>query len=460
MSASCGETSQRALFRGRIVCFLTILLAFFAHASGAFGQTKTNASIQAAPLNAEPVQSQTVTPLQDLLIEAEQNNPQIQAARQGWQAAKQVPSQVSTLPDPQFQIQQLSVGSPRPFAGYTNSDFAYFGLGVSQDIPYPGKLRLKGEIATRDAAVAQQQYESVRRAVLAGVTSAYFQLAYLSTTLGILESDGQLLQQVEKAADARYRSGMGNQQDLLQAQLEQTKLLREITMHHLDVAKVQAQIKQLLNRSQSSPDIEPAQLPATPLPYTYDDLLAAAKAQNPEIAGATQMVEKEKLQVDLAHKDFYPDFNVQYMWQRTDPAQYRAYYMLTFSVRVPIYRSRKQRPELAEAEANLSRSRSEADAQSEQIAYELRIEYDTAQKSAELLKIYREGLLLQARAEFQSGLAAYQNNRQEFQAVLTSFLDVLHLDEEYWQSAAERQTALARIEELTGLSLREEGATR
>ena len=41
------------------------------------------------------------------------------------------------------------------------------------------------------------------------------------------------------------------------------------------------------------------------------------------------MVEKQKLQVDLAHKDFYPDFNVQYMWQRTDPTQFRAYYMLT-----------------------------------------------------------------------------------------------------------------------------------
>ena len=158
---------------------------------------------------------QTVTPLDDVLREAELNNPQIQAARQGWKAAQQVPSQVSTLPDPQFQIQQLTVGSPRPFAGYTNSNFAYIGLGVSQDLPYPGKLRLKGEIAKRDADVVRQEYESVRRSVFAEVKSAYFQLAYLSKTLGILDSDGELLQQVEQAADARYRSGMGNQHDLL-----------------------------------------------------------------------------------------------------------------------------------------------------------------------------------------------------------------------------------------------------
>ena len=242
--------------------------------------------------------------------------------------------------------------------------------------------------------------------------------------------------------------------------MERTKLLREITMHHLEMAKAQAQIKQLLNRTQSSPDIEPSELPETPLPYTFEELLSAMKAQNPEISEAEKMVERQKLQVDLAHKDFYPDFNVQYMWQRTDPAQFRAYYMFTFGVRVPIYRSRKQRPELAQAEAELSRSHSEWESQSQQAASEVKVQYETAQKRAELLKIYKEGLLPQARAEFQAGIAAYQNNRQDFQSLLASFLDVLHIDEEYWQSIAERETALARLEELTGLSLREEGAKR
>ncbi len=458
MSALRSEKPQVGVFLWSAL-WLTVILVSSANVSRTFGQDQSNQAVQSIPPQEEQMH-QAVTPLKDLLAEGEQNNPQIAAARQGWEAAKQIPSQVSTLPDPQFTMQQLSVGSPRPFAGYTNSDFAYFGLGVSQDFPYPGKLRLRGEMAKRDADVVQQQYESVRRSVLAGIKAAYFQLSYLSKTLGILESDGELLQQVEKAADARYRSGMGNQHDLLQAQLEQTKLLREITMHHLEVAKVQAQIKQLLNRSQSSPDIEPADLPDTPLAYTFDELLATTKDENSEIAGAQKMVEKQSLQVDLAHKDFYPDFNIQYMWQRTDPTQYRAYYMLSFSARVPIYRTRKQRPELAQAEADLSRSRSEAESQTQQVAFELRTEYETAQKTAEILKIYREGLLPQARAEFEAGVAAYQNNRQDFQTLLTSFLDVLNLDEEYWQSAAERETALARLEELTGLSLHEEGASK
>ncbi|MBZ5662530.1 MAG: TolC family protein [Acidobacteriia bacterium] len=392
--------------------------------------------------------------LADLIAEAERNNPQIQAARHGWQSAQQVPTQVSTRPDPQFVLQQVSVGSPRPFAGFTNSDFAYVGLGISQDLPYPGKLRLRGEIARKDAEVTQQKYETVGRAVQTAIKAAYFQLGFLFKQRMILDGDGQLLQQVEQAAEARYRNGLGMQQEVLQAQLERTKLLREITMNQLEDGKVQAELKQLLNRQQSSPDIETNELSDTTTPYTYDQLLAAAKLNNPEITGAQKMIEKQGLQVDLARKDFYPDFNLQYMWQRTDPTQFRAYYSVTLGVRFPIYRGRRQQPELAQAEADRSQAKSDFENQAQQTAFQLRQQFLSAEKSEELLKIYREGLLPQARAELQAGMAAYQSNRQDFQALLASFLDVLKFDEEYWQTNAEHETALAQMEEITGMSLR------
>ena len=392
--------------------------------------------------------------LADLLAEAERSNPQIQAARHGWDSAKQVPTQVSTLPDPQFVLQHVSVGSPRPFSGYTNSDFAYLGLGISQDLPYPGKLRLRGEIAKKDADVTQQRYESVRRTILAEVKIAYFQLGYLAKQQMILEGDGKILEQIEQAVEARYRSGMGNQHDVLQAQLERTKLLSEITVNQLESGKIQAQIKQLLNRAQSSPDIETTELSESLATRTFDELLAAAKANNPEIASAQKTVERQGLQVDLARKDFYPDFNLQYMWQRTDPTQFRAYYMVTLGVRIPIYRGRRQQPELAQAEADQNRAKSEYETQTQQIAFQLRQQFLSAQKSQELLNIYREGLIPQARAELEAGMAAYQSNRQDFQALLASFLDVLKLDEEYWQTLSEHETALAQLEQMTGLSLR------
>src|ERR1700686_167984 len=75
-----------------------------------------------------PVAS-TPTPLSQLLAEATDNSPQISAADHGARAARQVAPQVTTLPDPKFTYQQFRVGSPKPFAGYTNSDFVYMGVG-------------------------------------------------------------------------------------------------------------------------------------------------------------------------------------------------------------------------------------------------------------------------------------------------------------------------------------------
>ena len=392
------------------------------------------------------------TPLADLIEEAERHNPQILAARHGWKGATQVPSQASTLPDPEIMVQQFAVGSPRPFAGFTNSDFAYVGFGVSQDIPYPGKLRLRGELAERDVAIAREHFEVVRRSMIEQVKATYFMLAYERQELEILAHDGKLLEQVAKIAEARYRVGQGNQQDVLKAQLEQTKILRDTATHQQQVGILQAQLRQSLNRPANQPDVVPETLVDTPLNYTVDELLDRARTANPDVLGQSQMVRRNSLAVELARKDFYPDFNAQYMWQHT-ASQFRDYYMLSFGVRIPLYRSRRQQPELTQNVEELSRARREYEAQVQQTFFELRDQFLEAETAERVLTMYREGLIPQAAAVFNAGLAAYGANREDFETLVNSFLDVLRLDEEYWRTLLGHETALARLEQLTGIDL-------
>jgi outer membrane protein TolC len=99
----------------------------------------------------------TSSSLRELVQEAEHKNPQIAASFHAWQAARNVPKQVSALPETQVSVQQFSVGSPRPFAGYSNSDFAYIGVGASQDIPYPAKRRLRASVAEHEADSMEAQ---------------------------------------------------------------------------------------------------------------------------------------------------------------------------------------------------------------------------------------------------------------------------------------------------------------
>ncbi len=387
-----------------------------------------------------------------LIEEAETNNPQIIAAKHGWRAAMQVPSQVSTLPDPQSTVQQFAVGSPRPFAGYTNSNFAYIGFGFSQDLPYPGKLRLRGEAAQKDADVERDRVEATRRLVVEQLKAAYFQLAYEYQELALLERDAKLLDQVAKVGEANYRVGKGNQQDVLKPQLEQTKLLAETEMHHQEHRSLQAKLKQLLNRLPNQPDIIPDDLTETPVHVSVDELLDTVRNQNPEIHGQQEMIRGKSLQLEIAHKDFYPDFNVQYMWQHT-AEQYRDYYMLTLGVRIPVHGSRKQWPEVEQAVEELHRSQHDYEAQIQQAYFDVRDQYLKAETAARVLNIYRQGLIPQAANTFKAGLAAYEVNKEDFETLLNSFLDVLRLDEEYWRNLLEHETAIAELEQITGRNL-------
>jgi len=365
----------------------------------------------------------------------------------------QVPSQVSTLPDPQVTFQHLAVGSPRPFAGFSNSDFAYLGFGISQDLPYPGKLKLRGEAAQRDASASHERLEGVRRSTLEQLKAAYFQLAYIQHTLGILQRDDQLLLQIEKIAEARYRVGKGSQPDVLKAQLQRTKLLREVAHHAQQEGSFEAQLKKILNRPPDSADIQAEDLTETPLRYTSQELLARVRSENPDVTTGREMVRRQSLQVELARKDRYPDFSVQYMWQHT-AEQFRDYYMLTVSARLPIYRRRKLNPELTQATEELNRSQHEYESHVQQAYFDVRDQFIAAETSAHLLKIYREGLIPQAMATFSAGLSGYETGRQDFETLLASFLDTLNFDEEYWRTLADHEIALARIEQLTGVTLR------
>lgn len=391
------------------------------------------------------------TPLAVLLAEAESNNAQISAADHSWKATTHVAQQVTTLPDPQFTVQQFSVGSPKPFAGFSNSDFAYIGFGVSQDLPYPGKLRLKGEEANREADTQHAQADVVRASMAGEVKLVYLRLAYLEATLSILGRNDAVLQQLIQNGLSRYSVGKGSQADVLKAQIEHTKILREVTMHHQEMGQLEADLKQLVHRSQNCADIMPEQLAPTPLTYTAQELQALVQEHNPAVRMDAKAVQKQNAQLKSAQRDGKPDFNVGYMFQQTGGG-YRDYYVLTLNMRLP--RHRRVDGEIAEAVELLDRSKQELDSQMQQQLAEVQKQYIATTGTAELLKEYQEGLIPQAEAAFHSEQVAYQSNKQQFALVLASLLDVLTFEHDYQQALLDHETALARLETLTGATLR------
>lgn len=391
------------------------------------------------------------TPLSELLTEAAQNNSQITAADYAWQAAKNVPRQVSTLPDPTVTYQGFSVGSPKPFAGYTTSNFAYVGIGASQELPYPGKLHLRGEVAKRDADVRGMELNATTASVADAVKADYLRLAYLHKTLGILVENQRVMDQLIQDATAHYQVGQGLQEDVLQAQVERTKIVREITLHHEQMGQIEANLKGLLHRDQSSPDIVAENLTESPLLPTSAELLQMVRSHNPQVQVDAGSVNKEDAALASAKREGKPDFGLAYMYQQND-RKYPDYYMFTLDVRLP--RRRRVHAEVSEATEKLAQSKETLDAHLQQQLAQVKQEYVTATSDSELLKEYREGLIPQSGAAYRSTLNAYASNRDQFTHVLLYFVNVLSLKLDYAQVLADHEIALAHLETLTGATLR------
>jgi outer membrane protein TolC len=126
--------------------------------------------------------------------------------------------------------------------------------------------------------------------------------------------------------------------------------------------------------------------------------------------------------------------------------------MLTFNMTLP--RRQRVHAEVAEAAELQSRAKEELDAQLQQQRAEVQKQYATATSAAELLTEYGDGLIPQAEAVFRAGLTAYQSNAQQLSAVLVSLNELLNLQRDREQALLDHETAIARLETLTGATLR------
>jgi cobalt-zinc-cadmium efflux system outer membrane protein len=390
------------------------------------------------------------TSLADLLSEAREHSPSVLSANAAVKTMTFAPAQARAFPDTEFMVQSLSVGNPLPGAGYRTSDFAYIGFGASQELPYPGKRRLRGKVAESGIVVSRAEAGMTLADVLERVKTAYFGLARAQAVVALLERNRQAIDGIEESVQIRYRVGTGTQQDVLRAQLERTRLLNDISMRQREIGQMQAVLRALLNRPSDSPDIlcEP---PTPRLIPNLDLQVADIVSRNPELRVRQAEIEKASAEVALANREKKPDFGAQYMWQHTSD-NFRDYYMATFSVRLP-NRSRVNSA-LAQAEARKQQVELQRQAQLKQLQGEVAEQLAAIHTTEDQLKIYQEGLVPQSEAAFNAGMAGYRAGRQEYQSLLSSYSDTLKLGIEYQQLIAEHEIALARVERLIGGELK------
>lgn len=385
-------------------------------------EVKTPAAIQ------EPATDRT---LENLVAEALGGNPDAAASSAAAEAARFRIVPARTLPDPFLSFNYQNDGK-----GFSlgRRDMTFLGAMFSQPLPWPGKLRLAGEIAESEARrVELGAVGRTRLAIEARVRRAYYDLVLSRSLLDLIEDRRRAWQQIEGVVRERYAAGLAVQQDLLRAQ---TELLRLDEARADQQAAAQSRLAEL-NRAVGRPQEAPLETPRfSGFREEVADLSLvrqAAQDRSPELATAREAIVTTRRGVDLARKQFLPDFvasagpmyrgGLDPMWQ------------VGVGVTLPVYAGSRQRNRLRETEAEARAREASLSATSQELDFRTRERFESLQAAVRVAKLYRDGVLSIDQLSLESALASYRTGRVPFVTVLDA-LNTLYGD---------RATYLTRI---------------
>lgn len=403
--------------------------------------------ISLASLWAQPDRSE----LTDLLNEALNNSPEIRAAQKRYEAARQRPTQVSSLPDPMFSPGYNSSGRPWPGAGLGTEVTSNIGVMVSQEIPFPGKRKLAGDMAVKEFEAEWQQYQQAKLNVVARVKQAYFRRAYAFAAVDVLSRNLDLARKLLKITEVRYSVGRAAQQDVFKAQTQISILETKRVQLEREKKAREAEINSLVNRTPGSPLDRPPQLVAIELPASLQELYTSARENSPMLRRDEKMIQRAEVAVNMARKEYYPDFTLNggyYNMGNMPPM-----YMFRADFKIPLYYFRKQRAAVTEQSQTLAQSRRTYEATNQGLHFRIQDDYLMAETSSQLVKLYGQTVIPQASLALESSLSSYETGSVDFLTVYMNYVTVVEYQMNYYEELQNLYLALARLEEMTARPL-------
>ncbi|MDX8397326.1 MAG: TolC family protein [Mariprofundaceae bacterium] len=389
---------------------------------------------------------------------AVQQNPGLAATSRQAEAMSNVSAQVGSLPDPVLSLNALNL--PVDSFSTTAENMTQLQMGISQAIPFPGKLDLRASAADFMADAAALDVDEFKLRLVAHVKASWWNIFYLDHALETVARNQQLLRQFIRIAETKYKVGHGLQQDVLLAQLELSKLL-DVAIQVKSARKQQeARFNALLNR--------PARLPIV-LPLTADESLPTLASESelaelamkyrPLLAKHERFIDAAHDRVALAEKDYYPDFNLGGVYgfrSGVNPVSKQRrpdFSTIRLSMTLPFFTNSKQDHQLAQRKAELARSEFSSQDTKEAVLSEVSQVLAAYQRAKDQTVLFKTGIIPQATQTVASMLAGYQVNKVDFLNLVRSQVTLYNYETQYWKVLAEANQSLASLDAAVGRSV-------
>jgi outer membrane protein, heavy metal efflux system len=399
--------------------------------------------------------SQSLDSLTSLAVKV---SPKLKMLQAKTEAAADRIEQNSNLPDPTLTLGLANL--PVNTFSFTQEPMTGKVVGLSQGIPFPGKLGAVADVASKDVDIIKQEYNDAKNEIVKNVRQSYYDLSYIRKAISIEKESKKLLDDIANVVRTKYEVSTASQQNLLKVELELTNTSDKIEDLKSKEASITAELNALLLLpadnvivTENIPDI-------TFRKFTVEELDSLAVQNRAFLKGFRLAREKAVLQENLAKYERYPNFNlsVQYA-QRDEIAKTNTpltdFFTVMVGISLPLNYGGKTTAKIQESE-----SMQEMYAQQYNLAIQV-LTQNFGSSVAKLnslkerIRLIKEAEYPQAQQTFNSALSSYQTGQIDFINVIDSQTKLYQVETSLYRLETDYLKELASLQFLTGTDLTE-----
>jgi outer membrane protein TolC len=366
-----------------------------------------------------------------------------------WQAASARYPQVTSLEDPMF-AGTIGPGTFRP--DDSSVEFAY-RLEISQKLPFPGKRKLRGDNALAETSAAKRDIDDMRLQLIESSRTAFYDYFLVDRAIEVNTESLDLLKKAKDNAEKRFVLGLVPQQDVLQAEVEiGREQERRLVLDQMRKVAI-ARINTLMHLPPDTPLPPPPKRMSLPASMNEASALRElALSRRPDLLALDDRIRAEEAQLGVAHKEFYPDFEPFFMYDRfmgnvSDNRDLAI--MVGLRTNAPVYKARRYGA-VAEAEAKIAQRRAELARQTDQVNYQVQEEYEKVRQAQQSVALYEKTILPAAKLNIDGAFAAYINGKISFLTLIEAQRSLVNLRDRYYETLAESFRRWATLERVIG----------
>jgi outer membrane protein, heavy metal efflux system len=386
------------------------------------------------------------TSLWDLVEEALDRNPGIEAARAQMTLMGAKVTQEGSLPPPELTLMREGMPS------FRYSEAMFSRVEIMQMFPFPTKLASQREIAEINAEHAHHDHMEKEFDVLFRLKSAYAELWYLQQSIALVRRNGELLRQALAVVRSRYGAGGAGEEDVLKAAVESARNDNLVVSLRAEELGAKSMLMGILDRPERDTLGTAVLSDSLVLGLSLDTLIARGMEYRPMLQHDSLSLLEQKALLSAARQEYIPDFRIgiQYM---TAPMTGFTGWTVTAGITLPFapWTLGVRSSRIDESEAGIAKAAASLAGSRAMVRADIRDRFSRAVSDAQQAALYRTTMLPQAEAALRAAFTSYRAGRGDLLMVLDSSRMLRDLTMESLMLRADFARSIAALEQEIGV---------